>query len=552
MIAGVRGANALSAYTRGVRAVCASAIVVCFALLVLPHGALAQRAPRLPMLEGRALWDEPVERAPQAVRDAIDRTRRALEDRLPPPRGRTSGAEAWSRDAVAPWLRRRIEAISETERTLGPLAAGSDDLRAAALGAVLVARLSDDLVTQLEGAPLPRELAGDPELAAAYRETMRGATGPIVTRAQAAYRACAELAPRAPEPLRAWASHCAARIAALEPRIAEDRRAAEERARVQEARRTLSGAARVPPGCEPAASPSPSRAAPQELAVVYEGTRLRGALRARVLRAIEQRLRRDAPDLTVIPAAEIARTGALVRARRTTARGPVCAVAPSLTHLLRESHPDVVVATAREDCTRLGEDPCRLELRIDPPDAIEGLTWRQEVAVTGDPPAAGAWLAAVDALGSSERGTVGVLGVLRDGAVRDGALLDGASLGALRGEASLGATAPVSAPYFAVAPSAAADPRLDAARSLRRARDALRRCWSGRGIARFDVALTVAPDGATRDAAVTVVPDTLAGDPAAVDAVRACVQRVVAATEWTCPTSGADTRIEASLCLGSR
>lgn len=109
-----------------------------------------------------------------------------------PPRARTA------RDALEPWLARRRAALEAIGALVEPLARRGGP-RERVLASVLRARVTDDLIEQLDRAPIAREVERDPDLLAAYRAALASATGPLVEEAARAYRVCAE-----PAPMRVW------------------------------------------------------------------------------------------------------------------------------------------------------------------------------------------------------------------------------------------------------------------------------------------------------------------------------------------------------------
>jgi hypothetical protein len=123
--------------------------------------------------------------------------------------------EGLTRNALAAWLRGRVEAL----RSLHPLIAqlnqrSPDD---ALFASVLYGRLVDTLSAEV--AALPRVAGVSADLEDIWRRALTGAVAPLTRSALDAWRRCATVAPRASLELRAWEPVCTAQAEVLAARL---------------------------------------------------------------------------------------------------------------------------------------------------------------------------------------------------------------------------------------------------------------------------------------------------------------------------------------------
>jgi hypothetical protein len=104
-----------------------------------------------------------------------------------PPEG--AAVDAWVRDTLGPWMQQRAAEIAATGDRLAGLSAAPPYEQA--VGAALYGALVEDFVADVRGAPVPPEVAADPELLALYLGSLDGMLGGIAEQAAVAYELCA-------------------------------------------------------------------------------------------------------------------------------------------------------------------------------------------------------------------------------------------------------------------------------------------------------------------------------------------------------------------------
>ena len=479
-----------------------------------PAPAPAPAAPGAPLLLGRPVATAPLDDAEQQV---FARASASLAAQTPALDGER---ETWQ-PALRTWLESRITTLQELNRTLERL---PRDARGGLFASIVVGVAMDDFVADLLALPLPSSLAAGPyrkDAEAAYRDALEEHALPVVTTAKQRLERCAELAPSAAPPLRAWAEHCRSRagaLAALETRVAARPKPAPRPARPV-VMKDCAGGEKVEP--EPDALP-PDRKVKPKLVVVYEPDKLRGADRERLIEAVTKRVRAHA-KLPLLSRKDIAAGEALVAQRRMRARGPVCGQAPRLTQVLGAKHRHVIVARATTECLYFEDDrqECGLRVAFDRAGAREhdGLpaTLYAPVADSDVPPET--WIAAASALAPNDPHS-GILGMLRGG-------IGGPHVFSLKNYGD-------DDPWLRVG-STLYD---DAAAKIAACVDAE---------ASFDVTLAISPTGATTDVALTPITAPPNGS-----RVAECVRDALKATAFPCTRDGKAAMIDVRMCVAPK
>ncbi|MCB9616886.1 MAG: hypothetical protein H6722_31005 [Sandaracinus sp.] len=487
--------------------------------LLLP--AVPAAAQRLPQLDGHPLWTTSLREAPQEVRAAIERHREAHATRIRPPSGHDTAG--WARDVMQPWLVQMRDAIQGIERSLGgPDAPPSWRL----LGAVLLGDLSAHLAGSLQSIPAPAPIASDPEMLDVYTRTMQSHSDPVAERAVQAFELCVSLAAATPEPMNAWAARCRERGQAIREELAT-------RTPPPPVGPPVAGTATVPAACTPPASTPhaatpPDTSSPQAIAVEYTGRLLtRPADVERLVVAVERTLARRGLDL--VPAAEARRARVAVTQRRWEPRGLSCEVGPPLEALLVDRHPNLVLARARESCTR---SECRLEVRFEHVSGtyVASVPRTLEATTPRGTTNARELVALARRLDEPRRHAM-ILGVL--GATGGIADFTGNTLGMIR--------------RFHVAQVTPDDERLAPAARLEARERAFRACFSGEGVVGAHVVAELDAHGAVRLAEVTLL-EGVTGSDRAIANLRSCLTRAVRETPFPCPAADG-TRVEANVCF---
>jgi uncharacterized protein YceK len=114
---------------------------------------------------------------------------------------------AWVAQEFMAWATARGAASAAVAQEAGLLASGSDEYGVAG---ALVGYTYEEFVIAFRGAPVPDDIAADPELLQIYIDALTSASEPMARQAAAAFGACARtLAPLGPEsPWVEWAQYC--------------------------------------------------------------------------------------------------------------------------------------------------------------------------------------------------------------------------------------------------------------------------------------------------------------------------------------------------------
>ncbi len=481
------------------------------ALVALASVASAQT----PTLDGLPLWNGDVRRAPQEVRDAIA-TWQSAHRPLPSPRGRSLEAtNAWATEVYRPWMERQSAALDAAEAALTrPDAPASWRL----LAAVVVGDVVEHVVTRITELPTPEEIAGDPALVEMYATSMReGVSTALRERALPAFERCVALAGSSP-----WAARCAARANVLRAQLGPGVPPSSPPSPNADVR----GATSMPRACTPAAFPFPDEASASPninvesvVALDYHGS-LRGPDAERLIAAVERTLTRR--GLRLLPRPEVRAALEQVQSRRTRSEGPVCQVGPSLASVLAPRHPNLLLATASHTCLR---ERCELAVTFRRParqgDSTDDVPDRLSTEVAGRTPNARDWIAAAARL---EPGHAPLVGVLISRAAAEN-------------------------PDFQVAHPSPSDAVFSVASRLRAQSRDLRACFAGPGVVALHVRAQLDASGRVTNSEVQTLEAT--GPEPALAELRACVQRVVAATPFPCPPDGVST-VEANVCFTAR
>jgi hypothetical protein len=439
--------------------------------------------------------------------------------------------EGLTRNALAAWLRGRVEAL----RSLHPLIAqlnqrSPDD---ALFASVLYGRLVDTLSAEV--AALPRVAGVSADLEDIWRRALTGAVAPLTRSALDAWRRCATVAPRASLELRAWEPVCTAQAEVLAARLeASPAPAAPPRRPAALAMPTECDGPELRASHVDPEAPPPDLGRPPALALRVVSARLSPADAARLREAVWQTLQ-PRVRMARVPPSEVAAAEALQRARRWRSDGPVCGQAPPLPALLAARHPNLVLGTVEAWCGTVhaedgsARERCSLSVsyRRAGSDSEEGLPQYRSVDVSPDGDAVAPWLAAARSLGDDRPSS---------------------AMSNLLG--GLGAGPPV---LFRAVGYAAYDPWLRVGPTLyddrdEGARTALTACVTRPGtVGSYAVAWTISAAGVAES--VTVRPETAPADGSG-EAVAACVRDVIARTGWPCPRGGAPVPVSARVCLG--
>jgi hypothetical protein len=124
----------------------------------------------------------------------------------PPTEGTTEALEAWANDPFMPWVDGRRQSIEEVEPFVEAI---GDDPVQRSVAAALFGYMYEDTAAGIRGAPVPEDIAGDPELLEIYVQTLDEALHPFAQRALESYAYCATtLAGLGETPWISWASYC--------------------------------------------------------------------------------------------------------------------------------------------------------------------------------------------------------------------------------------------------------------------------------------------------------------------------------------------------------
>jgi len=124
----------------------------------------------------------------------------------PPTEGTTEALAAWADDPFLPWVNGRREAIEGAEPFVEAI--GEDPVQRS-VAAALFGYMYEDTAAGIRGAPVPAEIASDPELLDVYVQTLDEQLHPFAQRALESYAYCATtLANLGETPWVGWASYC--------------------------------------------------------------------------------------------------------------------------------------------------------------------------------------------------------------------------------------------------------------------------------------------------------------------------------------------------------
>lgn len=114
---------------------------------------------------------------------------------------------AWTEEHFGPWAQARMNMTSAIVGSADAFTPGSAE---AGVAGALVGYSLEEFVIAFRGAPIPQEIAADPELLEVFITALTAASEPIARQAGAAYGVCARtLAPLGQEsPWVEWAQYC--------------------------------------------------------------------------------------------------------------------------------------------------------------------------------------------------------------------------------------------------------------------------------------------------------------------------------------------------------
>jgi hypothetical protein len=107
----------------------------------------------------------------------------------PPAAPEGAEVDGWVRDTFTPWMQTRVAEMEATGHRLEGLAEAPAYEQA--IGAALFGSVVEDFVADVRGAPVPPEVAADPELLAVYRRSLDGMLGGAAEQAAVAFELCA-------------------------------------------------------------------------------------------------------------------------------------------------------------------------------------------------------------------------------------------------------------------------------------------------------------------------------------------------------------------------
>ncbi|MFK7990863.1 MAG: hypothetical protein AB8I08_32890 [Sandaracinaceae bacterium] len=411
----------------------------------------------------------------------------------------------WAETAFASWLTQMSTRVHDIEERLADLEGTHPE--AGPTASVIRARVYDAYQRTIRSSPIPTEIREDAELRVIYREALEQAAQPLSRMAAAAYLRCVE---RAQGPLTVWARVCRTRERELRTRIASaDRGSGTRPAREQEQwPDTCPPHNRVP---DPQAPPAP-RDASLELVVLYDGDEVSEAERSAFLEAVELVVVGHV-GAERVPRREVERAQRLVAQRRWHPQGATCGQAPPLPALVALRHPYLILAHVLTECDASG--PCRVSVVFDHPSLRTGSTVASLPARL-EADAASGWLDAARRLAPPEE--LQAIGVLRGGYWRR----------PIPGYRVFG--------FEDVDPWLRLGPTLDGDVG-----EALRSCWEGGPLVRFDARWTVDASGGVRHAHVDAE--------GASDTVLSCVRSVLERTAFPCPRESNEVSVQASFCM---
>lgn len=133
----------------------------------------------------REEMSEPMQRLWTGVEEVV-----AIRPPEPPEQGNTDALNEWARGPFQQWVAtrtetsRRVETIAEEVRAQG---VPHEEI----VGGALFGYMYEDMAAGARGAPVPNEIADDPELLQIYTDALTESIQPIASRAFSAYLHCA-------------------------------------------------------------------------------------------------------------------------------------------------------------------------------------------------------------------------------------------------------------------------------------------------------------------------------------------------------------------------
>ena len=133
----------------------------------------------------REEMSEPMQRLWTGVEEVV-----AIRPPDPPAQGNTEALNEWARGPFREWVSNRteasraVESVAEEVRTNG---VPFEDI----VGGALFGYMYEDMAAGARGAPVPNEIADDPELLQIYTDALTESIQPIASRSFAAYLHCA-------------------------------------------------------------------------------------------------------------------------------------------------------------------------------------------------------------------------------------------------------------------------------------------------------------------------------------------------------------------------
>ena len=151
----------------------------------------------------------PRERLSAPLQTLWDRVEEAVNVRPPdPPAESTREAiEAWAQGPFTDWVGRRAEAVRAVEAAQAPLASSAGAERGVA--AALFGYVYEETAAGARGAPVPADLASDPELIRIYQQSLVDSLRPYAQASAESYAACVQVfAALQQAPWAEWGQYC--------------------------------------------------------------------------------------------------------------------------------------------------------------------------------------------------------------------------------------------------------------------------------------------------------------------------------------------------------
>lgn len=149
------------------------------------------------------------ERLSAGLQTLWDRVESAVNVRPPDPPAQTTreAIEAWAQGPFTEWVARRAEAVRAVEAAQEPLRSSAGAERGVA--AALFGYVYEETAAGARGAPVPEDLASDPELIRIYQQSLVDSLRPYAQASAESYAACVQVFAALQEaPWAEWGQYC--------------------------------------------------------------------------------------------------------------------------------------------------------------------------------------------------------------------------------------------------------------------------------------------------------------------------------------------------------